>query len=52
MKLGTFRQWVPLSSLLLVAASIVFAMVLAEGILRLFPGLLSVELQQIVQADP
>ena len=32
--------------------SIFFAMALAEGILRLVPGLLSVELQQIVQADP
>ena len=51
MKLGTFRQWVPLSSVLLVLASIFFAMALAEGILRLFPGLLSVELQQIIQVN-
>src|SRR5262245_36361571 len=41
-----------LSSFLLFAGSIVFALVLAEGILLLFPGLLSVELQQILQADP
>src|SRR5262249_43101230 len=48
------RSWLSalLSSFLLFAGSIVFALVLAEGILRLFPGLLSVELQQIVQADP
>ena len=47
-----FWQCLPLSSPLLFAASIVFAMALAEGTLRLFPDLLSVELQQIVQADP
>jgi lysophospholipase L1-like esterase len=33
-------------------ASGVFAMALAEAVLRFVPGLLSVELQQIVQADP
>jgi lysophospholipase L1-like esterase len=47
-----FWQSAPLSSFFLFAGSIVFAMALAEGILRLVPGLLSVELQQIVQADP
>ncbi|HKA22826.1 MAG TPA: hypothetical protein VKN18_31435 [Blastocatellia bacterium] len=48
------RSWQsgPLSSFLLFAGSIVFALALAEGMLRLVPGLLSVELQQIVQADP
>jgi len=49
------RSWLsaPLSSFLLFAGSIVFVMALAEGILRLFPGLLSVQRQQIVQAaDP
>jgi lysophospholipase L1-like esterase len=47
-----FWQSAPLSSFLLFAGSIVFAMALAEGILRLVPGLLSTELQQVVQADP
>jgi lysophospholipase L1-like esterase len=47
-----FWQSAPLSSFLLFAGSIVFALALAEGILRLFPGLLSVELQQVVQANP
>jgi hypothetical protein len=42
----------PLSSILLVVASIVFTMALAEAILRFVPGLLSVELRQIVQANP
>ena len=42
----------PLSSFLLYAGSIFFAVTLAEGILRLVPGLLSVELQQIVEARP
>src|SRR5262245_1340750 len=47
-----FCWWAPLSSIILIVASISFAMALAEGILRLFPDLLSVELQQIVQVDP
>jgi lysophospholipase L1-like esterase len=47
-----FWQSAPLSSFLLFAGSIVFAMALAEGILRLVPGLLSVELRQVIQADP
>src|SRR5262249_29779618 len=47
-----FRQLAPLSSFLLFAGSIVFAMALVEGILRLVPGLLSVELRQVVQANP
>jgi lysophospholipase L1-like esterase len=41
-----------LSSLALLASGIFFAMALAEGILRLVPGLLAVELQQIIQLDP
>ena len=42
----------PLPSFLLFAGSILFALTLGEGILRLVPGLLSVELQQIVEARP
>jgi hypothetical protein len=37
---------------LLVFGSIFLALVLAEGALRLAPGLLPVELQQIIRADP
>jgi len=47
-----FWQSKPFPSFLLFAGSILFALTLAEGILRLFPGLLSVELQQIVEARP
>jgi lysophospholipase L1-like esterase len=47
-----FWRWMLLSSVLLIAASILFAMALAEAILRVIPGLLSVELQQIVEARP
>jgi lysophospholipase L1-like esterase len=47
-----FWQLVPLSAVLLIAGSIFLAMALMEGILRLVPGLLSVELQQLIQADP
>lgn len=47
-----FWQSPNLASFLLFAGSIVFAMALAEGILRLVPGLLSVEQQQVVQANP
>ena len=47
------RFWhpAPLSSVVLIAGSLLLAMVLAEGVLRLVPGLLSVELQQLIQAD-
>jgi SGNH hydrolase-like domain, acetyltransferase AlgX len=47
-----FWQLVPLSAVLLIAGSIFLAMALMEGILRFFPGLLPVELQQLIQADP
>jgi len=36
----------------LLLGSILFALVLAEGLLRLAPGLLPAELQQIIRADP
>lgn len=39
-------------SVLLVGGSILLAVIVAEGILRLAPGLLAVELQQITRADP
>jgi len=39
-------------SVLLVGGSILFAVILAEGVLRLAPGLLPVELRQIIRADP
>jgi lysophospholipase L1-like esterase len=41
-----------LPSVILLVVAIVVAIALAEGILRLFPGILSVELQQIIAADP
>jgi lysophospholipase L1-like esterase len=47
-----FRQSKSLVSFFLFAGSIFFALALAEGILRLFPGLLSMELQQVVEARP
>ena len=47
-----FWQSASLYSVLLIAGSILLTMVLMEGILRLFPGLLPVELQQLIQADP
>ena len=48
------RSWrsAPLSSVVLIAGGLLLAMVLAEGVLRLVPRLLSVELQQVIQADP
>ena len=48
------HSWQPsrLFSVFLIAGGILLAMALTEGILRLFPGLLSVELQQIIRADP
>jgi SGNH hydrolase-like domain, acetyltransferase AlgX len=47
------RLWhpAPLFSVLLIAGSLLLTMALAEGVLRLVPGLLSVELQQLIQAD-
>ena len=46
------RQSAALYSVLLIAGGILLAMALIEGILRLVPGLLPVELQQLIQADP
>jgi hypothetical protein len=37
---------------ILILGSILFTLVLAEGVLRLAPGLLPVELQQVLRADP
>ncbi len=37
---------------IVVLGSVLFALVLAEAVLRLAPGLLAVELQQIIRADP
>jgi lysophospholipase L1-like esterase len=37
---------------LLIAGGLLFAMALTEGVLRLFPGLLSVQLQQVIKVDP
>jgi hypothetical protein len=42
----------PVTYLFLIASSLLFALILAEGVLRLAPGVLSVELQQLVAADP
>ena len=39
-------------NILLVAGSSFLALAMTEAILRLFPGLLPVELQQIIRADP
>jgi hypothetical protein len=36
----------------LIAGGILLALALAEGVLRLVPGLLSVELQQLIRVDP
>jgi lysophospholipase L1-like esterase len=41
-----------LPSIILLVAAIIVGIALAEGILRLSPGILSVELQQIIAADP
>jgi lysophospholipase L1-like esterase len=48
-KLISFRA---LCSVLLISSSILLAVILAEGLLRLLPALLPVELQQIIRADP
>ena len=40
------------AALLLIAVGVSLAMALAEGILRFFPSLLSVELQQVIEKDP
>jgi lysophospholipase L1-like esterase len=45
-------QSVLLSAVLSIACGILLAMAIMEGILRLVPGLLSVELQQVIQRDP
>jgi lysophospholipase L1-like esterase len=36
----------------MIAVSVFFAVTLAEGLLRLVPGVLPVELQQVIRADP
>jgi lysophospholipase L1-like esterase len=41
-----------LYSAILIVSSILLALVLMEGILRFFPGLLPVEVQQLTQAEP
>jgi lysophospholipase L1-like esterase len=40
------------AAVLLIAVGVSLAMALAEGILRFFPSLLSVELQQVIEEDP
>jgi lysophospholipase L1-like esterase len=40
------------AAILLIAVGIFLAIALAEGILRFFPGLLSVEFQQVLEEDP
>ena len=51
---STSRSWQSelLSAVLLILGGIFFALAVAEGILRLVPGLVSAELQQIIERDP
>jgi hypothetical protein len=42
----------PLATVMLIAASTILALAFAEGTIRLFSGVLPVELQQVIETDP